>query len=505
MRSYWENERNNHKEFENVKDNMNTSVCIIGGGLTGLETAYYLSKTTDVIVIERDRICSSTSGHTTGKVTSQHGIFYKYLIDSKGKEYASKYLKANEEAINNIEKIIKEEKIECDFEREKAYVFTKKETELDKIKDEQKAVNKIRDGLSKVVKTTSLPMEIAGAIEFENQAKIHPIKYAYGLVNSIIKNNGKIFENSKATDIKKDGNRYSIYVNDKIITADYVVMATRYPFMIIPGYYFLKMYQSTSYAIVADCKKELFDGMYISLETPTISFRTIKDGDRKLLLAVGYDYKTGTEELRDGYARLETNVRKMYPDAEILYKWSAEDCITLDKIPYIGKLSNIMPGAYVATGFNKWGLSFSNVAANIISDKILGKENEYEEIFKSTRMEPIKNRQEVGNMLKEASKSIVLSRFKIPKAQLDDIKIGEGKIIEIDNVKVGVYKSNTGDVYKIKPICTHMGCELYFNNIDKTWECPCHGSKFTYEGKSIEVPSNKDICSFKDDFYNNIK
>ncbi len=253
------------------------------------------------------------------------------------------------------------------------------------------------------------------------------------------------------------------------------------------------MYQSTSYAIVADVKSKLFDGMYINYEVPNMSFRVIEDNGKKLLLAVGYDYKTGTEELKNGYTRLETAVRKMYPDAEVLYKWSAEDCISLDKIPYIGDFSVTMPNVYVATGFNKWGITSSNVAANIIADKILGKENEYEDLFKARRVEPIKNRVEVGNMLKEANKSILMSRFKIPKDEIDDIRIGEGKIIEIDNKKVGVYKANTGEIFKVKPICTHLGCELYFNNIDKTWECPCHGSKFSYDGKSIEVPSNKNL------------
>ena len=224
-----------------------------------------------------------------------------------------------------------------------------------------------------------------------------------------------------------------------------------------------------------------------------MSFRVIEDNGKKLLLAVGYDYKTGTEELKNGYTRLETAVRKMYPDAEVLYKWSAEDCISLDKIPYIGDFSVTMPSVYVATGFNKWGITSSNVAANIIADKILGKENEYEDLFKARRVEPIRNRVEVENMLKEANKSILMSRFKIPKDEIDDIRIGEGKIIEIDNKKVGVYKANTGEIFKVKPICTHLGCELYFNNIDKTWECPCHGSKFSYDGKSIEVPSNKNL------------
>ena len=496
MNSYWEEERKNHNLFEEIKEDKKISVCIIGGGLTGLQTAYYLSDKLDVIVLEKNRICSSTSGKNTGKITSQHGIFYDYLINFQNKEFAKKYLEANENAIQNIKNIIEKEEIDCDLEEENSYVFTKQETKLDIIKNEQKSVDKLQKGKSDYIKEIELPTQISGAIEFKNQAQFHPLKYAYGLAKAIIKNDGKIYENTKVTDIKRENEKYVIYANKNKIIADYVVLATRYPIMNVPGYYFLKMYQSTSYAIVFDTKKKLFDGMYISYEMPNVSFRTIRDKDKELLLAVGYDYKTGTEELRDGYQRLEVIVRKMYPDAEVLYKWTAEDCISLDKIPYIGQYSNIMKNLYIATGFNKWGITTSNVSANIIADKILQKENKYEELFKSTRMEPIKNRQEMKDMLKEANKSILLSRFKIPKEELDNIKIGEGKIIKIDNIKVGVYKSKTGEIYKVKPICTHLGCELYFNNIEKIWECPCHGSKFTYYGKSIEVPSNKDLKRF---------
>lgn len=496
MNSYWEEERKNHDLFEEIKEDKKVSVCIIGGGLTGLQTAYNLSDKLDVVILEKDRICGSTSGKTTGKITSQHGVFYDYLINSQSKEFAKMYLEANEKAIQNIKDIVEKEEIECDLEEESSYVFTKQETKLDMIKNEQKAVDKLQKEKSDYVKEIELPTEISGAIEFKNQAQFHPLKYAHGLAKAIIKNDGKIYENTKVTDIKRENEKYVVYANKNKVIADYVVLATRYPIMNVPGYYFLKMYQSTSYAMVFDAKKKLFDGMYISYETPNVSFRTIRDGDRELLLAVGYDYKTGTEELRDGYQRLEVIVRKMYPDAEVLYKWTAEDCISLDKIPYIGQYSSIMKNLYIATGFNKWGVTSSNVAANIITDKILQKENKYEEIFKSTRIEPIKNRQEMGDMLKEANKSILLSRFKIPKEELDNIKIGEGKIIKIDNTKVGVYKSKTGEIFKVKPICTHLGCELYFNNIEKIWECPCHGSKFTYDGKSIEVPSNKDLKTF---------
>lgn len=495
MKSFWNKKIENKINFPRIKENIETSVCIIGGGLTGLNTGYYLSKETDIVIVEKDEICSSTSGKNTGKITSQHGMFYKYLIESNGKKFAKKYLEANEKAIDNIEKIIKNENIECDFEREIAYVFSRTENGINQIKDEKKAIEKIEKGKGQVVENIDLPIPEASAIKFDNQAKFNPVKYAYGLANCILKNNGKILENSKATEINKVGNKYEIYVNEYKITADKVVLATRYPTINIPGYYFLKMYQSTSYAIVADVKENLFDGMYISLDMPVVSFRTINDNGKKLLLAVGYDYKTGVEQTVNGYSKLEDTVKKMYPKAEILYKWSAEDCISLDKIPYIGEYSNLMKNIYVAIGFNKWGLTTSNIAANIIKDKIQGKENEYEEIFKSTRLEPIKNKDEVKNMLKEVKDSIVLSKFKLPKESVDSVENGQGKIVQVNNNKVGVYKSETGEIFTVKPVCTHLGCELYFNNYDKTWECPCHGSKFSYDGKALEVPGIKDLES----------
>lgn len=500
MKSFWNEKIESKINFPKIKENIETAVCIIGGGLTGLSTGYYLSKETDIVIVEKDEICSSTSGKNTGKITSQHGMFYKYLIDSNGKEFAKKYLEANEKAIDRIEEIIQNENIECDFERETAYVFSRTENGINQIKDEKKAIEKIEKEKCQFVENIDLPMSEAVAIKFDNQAKFNPVKYAYGLANCILKNNGKILENSKATEINKVGNKYEIYVNEYKITADKVVLATRYPTINIPGYYFLKMYQSTSYAIVADVKENLFDGMYISLDMPVVSFRTINDNGKKLLLAVGYDYKTGVEQTVNGYSKLEDTVKKMYPNSEILYKWTAEDCISLDKIPYIGEYSNLMKNIYVATGFNKWGLTTSNIAANIIKDKIQGKENEYEEIFKSTRLEPIKNKDEVKNMLKEVKESIVLSKFKLPKESIDEVEKGQGKIVQVNNSKVGVYKSETGEIFTVKPVCTHLGCELYFNNYDKTWECPCHGSKFTYEGKAIEVPGIEDLKNIHDTF-----
>lgn len=217
-----------------------------------------------------------------------------------------------------------------------------------------------------------------------------------------------------------------------------------------------------------------------------------------MLLVAGFDHKTGAKiDLQDSYNYLEKVAKSMYPKCEVLYRWNTEDTIPLDKIPYIGEFSNLMPRVYVATGYKKWGMTSSNVAANIIVDKIMGNENEYEEIFKATRMEPIKNIKEVGNIVKESVYSLVLHKLEIPKETLEQIQKDHGKVVEIEGKKVGVYKDSQGNLFKVRPICMHLGCELNWNNLDKTWDCPCHGSRYTYKGELIYGPSVKNLETYK--------
>lgn len=203
MESFWNKTIKDKPCFEQISENLETEVCIIGAGLTGLSIGYYLGKDKDFVILEKDTICSSTSGKNTGKVTSQHGIFYKYLFDSNGPEFAKKYLEANEKAIENIQKIVNDENIECEFKSESAYIFARKESEKGRIADEEKILNKLQKDRANIVSKIQLPLEIVSAIEFKNQYKINPLKYGYGLANSIVKNCGKIFENSKATKVEK--------------------------------------------------------------------------------------------------------------------------------------------------------------------------------------------------------------------------------------------------------------------------------------------------------------
>ena len=497
--SYWVSscieKRKNYPKFQGERE---AEITIIGGGLTGLTTAYYLTKAgKKVILLEKDKLCNHTSGNTTGKITSQHGLFYNYLLQSEGKEQARQYLYANEQAIQNIAKIIEEENIQCNFEWQDNYVFANTKESLQKIKKEQEALEYIGFKNSEIQEKIESPINAIGALKFKKQAQFNPCLYSTELAKKIEERGGEIFENSKVIDIKKDDDTYEIITENGKINSKIVVVATHYPIINAPGFYFLKMYQETSYIIAIETNAEIFDGMYISAENDVISLRTAKYGNKRLILIGGMSHKTGAKiDLKNSYKKLEEIANQMYPGCKVLYRWNTEDCISLDKIPYIGEFSNLWPNVYVGTGYKKWGMTSSNVAANIITDKILGKENIYEEIFSSTRLKPIKNYKELGNMLKEVVYSEVINKLKVTDEHTKDIKQGEAKIINIEGEKVGIYRNKEGKLFAIKPFCTHLGCELSWNNLENTWDCPCHGSKFTYEGKSIYDPSIKDLTVY---------
>ena len=535
MNSYWINSEKEKEKYNKLEKNIETDICIIGGGITGISTAYYLTKENlKVTVLDMGKIGFQTTGNSTAKITSQHGLFYKYLKESKGEDFARLYYDANEDAIENIKRIVKKEKIQCDLECQSAYVLATNREEVQKVKDEVEVVRGFgghaeyleREDIDKNL----LILNPLAAIMFKNQAQFNSYKYTIELAK-VCKNLGaNIYENTKIIDVRNEKDYYYLETEDGYkIKAKYLVVTTKYPIINMPGFYFMKMYQSTSYGISIPVKEKLFDGMYITSTNPKVSLRMAKvdnniikdvvDGDienyteqekenRKqvkekqnskidneyVLIVVGADHKTGEKtDLSNSYKKLENIAKQIYPQGKVENYWNTEDCITLDKIPYIGKYSSMWENAYVATGFNKWGITTSNIAANIITDMIIGRKNRYEDIFISTRVEPVKNRQEVGNMLKETVSSLVLKKFVLPESEQANLKNEEGKIIEIEGEKVGAYKDKEGRIYTIVPKCAHLGCELSWNNLDKTWDCPCHGSRYDYTGKMLYGPTVRDL------------
>lgn len=290
-------------------------------------------------------------GNTTAKITSQHGLFYNYLINTFSKEYAKGYLDANEQAIHNIKNIIDEENIDCDFEFQDSYVYTDLEDEIIKIKHEVLAVNSLGVN-AEYVDSLNVPFNTLAGIKFKNQAQFNPLKYVYGLCESITNNDGQIYEDSKVFDVKNSTNGYITSTKDYQVTSKYVVLASHYPIINVPGFYFLKMYQEASYIIGVETNSPLFDGMYINTKSPTTSFRTANYNGKKILLVGGSEHKVGIQDdLSLCYTNLEKVAKSLYADSKVLFKWQTQDCISLDKIPYIGEFSNVMPHVFVATRF----------------------------------------------------------------------------------------------------------------------------------------------------------
>lgn len=495
MSSLWIETTKDDLKLNELNKNEETDICVIGAGLFGLTTAYYLSKFgKKVTVIEKGKIGEKVSGNTTGKITSQHGLFYDHLISDYGEDFARKYLEANEKAIENIKKIISKEEINCDFEEKDAYVYTTKQDEIQNIEKEVEAVKKIGKEAEFVTEIKNFPFKIKGAIKFKNQSQFHVRKYMIGLCKSILAQNNKIYENTTAIEVEKSLDGYIVHTDKGEISANEIVLATHFPILNFPGFYFTKMYQNTSYLIAIETNQKTPEGMFIGAEEPHYSFRTAKYNGKDILLIGGSEHKTGEAvATNEKYKELEDFAKKYYQECNVLFKWNTRDCISLDKIPYIGEFSTFMKKVYVGTGFKKWGMTSSNVAACIVTDKILGKENEYEEIFNSKRIKPIKNRWEMKNMIQNTVNNLVFDKFRIEPFGIDQIENDNGAIIEKDNEILGVYKDISGKIYAVKPICSHLGCLLSWNNTDKTWDCPCHGSRFDYMGKNIYEPAIKGL------------
>ena len=476
MKSVW-SESCKFRKREALNKDIKTDVLVIGAGIAGILTAYMLKqKGRDVVLIDAAEIASGNTKNTTAKITSQHDLIYSKLITEFGEEKARQYAKANELAIKKYKEIIEDKRIECDFEEKPAYVYSL--NEVDVLKEEAKVAKNL--GIdAEFVQEVNLPFKIKGAVKFNNQAQFNPLKFLKGISNELV-----IYENTRALEIKEN----LVVTSGGNITANNIVVATHYPIMNAPGYYFMKMHQERSYVLALENTSEI-DGMYIDLNKEGYSFRTYNN----LLLLGGISHRTGENEEGGSYDELRKVAKRLYPKAKEKYYWSAQDCMTIDGIPYIGRYSSETPNLYVATGFNKWGMTSSMVSAMIISDMILEKENDFSEIFSPRRFDLSLSINNIANDLIETAKNFIAQKVYIPSSEIEHIKNGHGGIIEYNGEKVGVYKNKEGKEFFVSTKCTHLGCQLSWNADELTWDCPCHGSRFDYKGRLIGSPATKDL------------
>lgn len=434
MESLWEKTAE-IKRFPQLEENIKTDVLIIGGGMAGILCAYMLHNAgIDYILIDSDRICRGITANTTAKITSQHGLIFDKLLKRFGKDKTALYIEANEKAIERYRNLC--QSIDCNFENKTNYIYSiDNEAKLEK---EMQALERV--GYNAIFrKDPNIPITNCGAVGFENQAQFQPLKFVSGIIECL-----NIYENTAAREYKGK----CITTDKGTIKAEKIIVATHFPIFNKHGNYFIKMYQHRSY-VVALKNANKVDGMYMDENDKGLSFRNYDD----YLILGGGGHRTGKHG--GSWNELKKFYNIHYPASEEVCRWATQDCITLDDVPYIGKYSAQTPDLYVATGFNKWGMTSSMVAAEILCDLVRDKENKYAEVFDPSRS--IIRAKLISNSL-EAAASLITPTT---------------------------------------PRCPHMGCALKWNKYERTWDCSCHGSRFTPSGIVIENPATDNIVTKK--------
>lgn len=429
MKSLWQSNIN-MPTFPTLEKDIKTDVLIIGGGIAGILTAYFLhQKGIDYALVEKNRICSGNTQNTTAKITVQHGYIYSKILKGEGLESAQMYLAANQAAFDEYARICKN--IECDYEIKDNCVFSfdKKKTE-----DELDALQKIGFH-AEFAKELPLPIKPNGSVIFKNQAQFHPIKFLSAVADGL-----NIYENTFVRELIGT----KAVTNRGNINAQKVIVTTHFPFINKHGSYFLKLYQHRSYVIALENSQDA-GGMYVDENDAGLSFRN----HGSLLLLGGGGHKTG----KDGgnWNELRAFAKKHYPDSAEKYYWSAQDCMSLDSMPYIGRYSKNTPNLYAASGFNKWGMTGAMLSAMILSDLITDKRSEFESLFSPSR-----------SIIKP---QLFINGFESAK-----------------NLMTFTTKR-----------CPHLGCALKWNKDEHSWDCPCHGSRFSQDGKVLDNPANGDL------------
>lgn len=477
--------------YPKLQEDIDTEVAIIGGGMTGITSAYLLAKEgKKVVLLEAGRILNGTTGHTTAKLTAQHGLIYDELLSHFGKEQTQAYYQANAEAMKFVRDLVNQQQIDCDFSVEDAYLFTNSQQEMQKLINEYEAYEKL--GITEREYKTSMPIpvEAKAAVVMRNQAQFHPVKYLRHLVEEFTKLGGTIYEHTTAVDIE-EGNKPRVTTRDGFkVSCQHMIVCSHTPFYDVKGFYFSRLSISRSYVLAVKTEQEFPGGMYINVEQPTRSLRYTEMNGERLVLFSGDRHKTGHDKNpHQHYEALEDFAEKTFGIKEIPYRWSAQDPATLDKIPYIGNYSATLSNIYVATGYRKWGMTNSTNAARLMTDLILERDNPYKDVFDPSRFHADPDVKKFISVNAQVAKELVKGKLELPSVRPEELKNNEGAAVLINGERAGAYCDENGELHLVDTTCTHMGCELEWNNGDRSWDCPCHGSRFSYQGEVLDGPA----------------
>ena len=484
--------------YPTLNEDINVDILIIGGGFVGISCAYQLlNEGFKIAIIEANKILQGTTGYTTAKVTSQHGLIYNKVQSEMGKELAQQYADANQNAILEIKRISEENNIQCDYVHQPAFTYTQQDKYIKQIEDEIKIATELGIKAS-YVDEIPFNFPIKAAVRFDDQAQFHPRKYLLALANLVQNQDVQIFENTRAVDIEDDNGYTITTAQGNKITANKVIIASHYPFYNKHGMYFARIYMERSYIVAIKAKEQYPGGMYISEEDPGRSLRSQSYDNGELIFVGGEHHKTGQgKSTVKHYETLIDFANSLYTVEDIPFRWSTQDCMTLDGLPYVGNFTANTPNLYIATGFQKWGMTNSTASSIILKDLIVHGKSPWQDVYNPSR-----------KTIMASAKNFIVENYNVAEQLLDgklsqlpgdaDLKPGDAKVLKVDGKRVGVYRDRQGNLHLVNTTCTHMGCELNWNSAEESWDCPCHGSRFTYEGKIISGPAVKPLRASND-------
>ena len=481
--SIW-NKKKIKRDVKELNKDIETDILIIGAGITGMTTAYYL-KDKNICLVDANLIGYGVTLNTTAKINYFQERIYTKIKNVRDEECAKKYLKSQKDAIKNIKEIIENENIDCDFKQVPSFVFANTLSEVEPLKKEVKFLkeNKID------VKEKKLPNKITQYSSYcvEDTYIFNPINYLNGIYNILKEKNINVYENSKITKIEKVDDSYICHGKKYKIKAKKIVLACHYPYFILPFLLPLRSHIEKSYIIISKVKK---DGGFtcISSSSPTYSCRFYKDGENIYQISLAESHNTSIKQNDLKHFKRVKEIFKL-KESDIVMTYSNVDIMTPDHMPYIGRLKD---NIYIACGYNTWGMTNGVLAASIISDMILNKENEYLEIFNPNRIN-LANIMNLPNIIFSQTKSFLGPKINKNKSWYKD----NITFINKNGKSLAIYKDENGFKHIIHNKCPHFGCSLIFNEAEKTWDCPCHSSRFDIDGKCIKGPSNYDI-SYKE-------
>lgn len=479
-------------EYPKPTGAVNVDVAIVGGGIVGVTAASLLNDAgLTVAIIEARRVVTGVTGYTTAKITSQHGLIYRRLIDKFGRENAQIYGDANQTALEKIADLIAAKSIDCDFIRTPAFTFSDEPADIGKIEAEVRAAQEL--GLpATYTEETSLPFPVRAAVRFDNQAQFHPRKYLLALIDNLQNNGSYIFENTRALNIDDDS-PCSVITDRGRIKAKNVIIATHFPFF-DKGFFFARLTPKQDYVLAAKINGPVPEGTYFHESGNVLhSIRNQPYGNESLLLVSGGTHKSGDDADTIGYYhRVEEYARERFDIKSIDWRWSAQNSYSVDGLPYIGK-SHGSERIYVACGFGGWGMTNGTLSAMIMTDDILGRKNPRAHLFNPGRINLTALEKMAANGAHVVADFTAERLTRIEPGDPSTLAKGEGRLMRVNGKKAAACRDEAGNIHVVSIYCPHMNCIVNWNKAEITWDCPCHGSRFDAAGKMIHGPALADL------------